>query len=184
MEGCLKPEHMLLWPMITKWLEKTIIGLDLCPFAKKPFLEDKILIDELPSTDYAWAHESFLTSLSAFQEQKKFETAILVYPHWKISFNEFYDFSEECQDHLATLQLEDEYQIVAFHPQFAFEGLAFSDRANLVNSSPLPLIHILRTFDLDMINMSAKDAETMSFGNSKKLELLSDAEMKDHFPWR
>ncbi len=170
--------------MINKWLVKTIIGLDLCPFTKKPFLEGKILVDELSATEYAEAHENFLTSLSAFQEQNKFETALLVYPHWKISFNDFYAFSEECQDHLATLHLEHEYQIVAFHPQFAFEGLAFSDRANLVNSSPFPLIHILRTFDLDMINLSAKDAESLSFGNSKKLELLSEADLKDHFPWR
>ncbi len=170
--------------MIKNWLEKTIIGLDLCPFTRKPFLEGKILVEELKGRSADEALQEFLTSLNTFQEQNQFETALLVYPDWKISFKDFYEFSEDCEDQLAMLGLEDEYQIVAFHPEFLFEGLEYSDRANLVNSSPLPLIHILRTFDLDMINMSAKEAESMSFGNSKKLELMKAEEVASHFPWR
>ncbi|MES2526651.1 MAG: DUF1415 family protein [Bdellovibrionota bacterium] len=170
--------------MINKWLENTIIGLDLCPFTRKPFLDGKILVEELPALNPEDAHQNFLSSLSTFQNQNKFETVLLVFPHWKMSFKDFYEFSEDCEDQLASLDLEDEYQIVAFHPEFAFEGLEYSDRANLVNSSPLPLIHILRTFDLDMINMSAKEAEAMSFGNSKKLESMTAEEVAAHFPWR
>ena len=170
--------------MITTWLEKTIMGLDLCPFTRKPFLEGKILIEELPAQEYAEAQDQFLTSLSSFQGQSKFETVLLVYPQWKINFIDFYAFVEDCEDQLVSLNLEDEFQLVAFHPGFFFGGLEFSDRANLVNSSPLPLIHILRINDLDVLNLSAKDAEAMSFGNAKKLEMLSDEQLLDHFPWR
>lgn len=170
--------------MINKWIEKTIIGLELCPFTRRPYLEGKILIEELLSKDFTEAQNHFLNALSSFQSQNKFETALLVYPHWKTNFKEFYEFSEDCEDQLADLNLEDEFQIVAFHPAFCFGGLDFSDRANLVNSSPLPLIHILKISDLDLINLSAKDAEAMSFGNAKKLESLSDAELLDHYPWR
>lgn len=170
--------------MINKWLEKTIIGLDICPFTRKPFLEGKVLIEELPGQEANEAQNQFLNSLSSFQGQKKFETILLVYPEWKISFKAFYAFTEECEDLLSSLNLEDEFQIVAFHPAFCFGGLEFSDRANLVNSSPLPLIHILRINDLDLLNLSVKDAETMSYQNAKKLESLSDAQQLDHFPWR
>jgi len=170
--------------MINKWLEKTIIGLDLCPFARRPYLEGKILIEELPGQEIGQAQDQFLSSLSSFQGQNKFETVLLVYPQWKISFNDFYEFSEDCMDHLASLNLEDEFQIVAFHPQFCFAGLEFIDRANLVNSSPLPLIHILRIHDLDVLNLSQTEAENMSFGNAKKLKSLSEENIASHFPWR
>ena len=170
--------------MINKWLEETIIGLDLCPFTRAPYLAGKILIEALPGQESAEAQVNFLNSLSSFQGQSHFETILLVYPNWKISFNDFYDFSEDCEEMIGSLNLQDEYQIVAFHPAFCFEGLEFSDRANLVNSSPLPLIHILRINDLDLLNLSAQDAEAMSFGNAKKLEALSETELSHHFPWR
>jgi hypothetical protein len=170
--------------MINNWLEKTIIGLDLCPFTRKPYLEGKILIEELTGKNSSEAQDQFLNSLGTFQNQGQFETVLLVYPQWKTKFQEFYEFLEDCEEHLISLNLEDEYQLVAFHPEFCFGGLDYTDRANLVNSSPLPLIHILRIQDLDLINLSAKDAEAMSFGNAKKLEAMSSAELMDHFPWR
>jgi hypothetical protein len=170
--------------MIKSWLENTIIGLELCPFTKKPYLEGKILIEEHGVLDSSKAHDQFLNSLSFFQNQNKFETTLICFPQWKISFRNFYDFSEDCADELSGLNLEDEFQLVAFHPNFCFEGLKYSDRANLVNSSPIPLIHILKINDLDLINLSSIEAENMSFGNAKKLEGLSDLELENHFPWR
>lgn len=170
--------------MINQWLEETIIGLELCPFARRPFLEGKVLVRELPGQTPFEAQNQFLDELNAFQAQNKFETAILVYPDWKIPFKDFYEFSQDCENLLSDLDLQDEYQLVAFHPEFCFEGLKLSDRANLVNSSPFPLIHILRIHDLDLANMSGKEAEAMSFGNTRKLELLTDEELKKYFPWR
>lgn len=170
--------------MITKWLEKTIIGLDICPFTSRPYHTGKILIEELAATKASEAQIHFLDTLNTFQGQKKVETILMVFPDWKVTFKKFYAFSEVCEDLLYELNLGEEYQLVAFHPKFSFEGLAFSDRANLVNSSPLPMIHLLRKIDLDLINLSIKDAENLSFGNAKKLELLSADELREHFPWR
>ena len=170
--------------MIKNWIEKTIIGLELCPFTKKPYSEGKVLIEELSGHNSSTAQDQFLNSLSSFQNQSNFQTVLLVYPQWKTSFKNFYNFLQDCEDHLVSLNLEDEYQLVAFHPDFCFEGLEYSNRANLVNSSPLPLIHILRINDLDVLNLSAEDAEAMSFGNAKKLESLTETEITDHFSWR
>ncbi len=170
--------------MINHWLEKTIIGLDLCPFTRRPYLEGKILIEEHADLESSGAQDHFLTSLCDFQSQQTFETALIVYPKWKISFRDFYDFSEDLSDQLSRLHLEEEFQLVAFHPQFCFEGLDYSNRANLVNSSPYPLIHILKIIDLDLLNLSTTDAENISFGNAKKLDGLSEKELANHFPWR
>ena len=170
--------------MIKSWLEKTVIGLDLCPFTHRPYLEGKILIEELSGKDSSVARQEFLSSLDAFQAQNKFVTALLVFPHWKISFKDFYDFSQDCEDLLHSLNLQNEFQLVAFHPQFCFEGLEFSNRANLVNSSPSPLIHILKVSDLELLNLSPKEAEAISFGNASKLEGLTEQQIRDHFPWR
>jgi hypothetical protein len=170
--------------LIIKWLEETIIGLDLCPFARKPFLEGKVLVKELPGQSPFEAQNQFLDALNFFQAQKNFETALLVYPDWEIPFPEFYEFSQDCEGLLIDMDLQDEFHLVAFHPEFCFEGLDPSDRANLVNSSPLPLIHILRFHDLEVLNLSGKEAEKMSFGNTKKLNTLNEAELRNHFPWK
>jgi hypothetical protein len=170
--------------MINKWLEKTIIGLDLCPFTRRPYLEGKILIEELSGRETAEAQNQFLNSLNLFQAQVKFETVLLVYSQWKTTFKDFYEFLEDCENQLISLNLDNEFQLVAFHPEFCFEGLPFSDRANLVNSSPLPLIHILKINDLELINLSMKEARAMSFENAKKLESLSEEQLLNHFPWR
>jgi hypothetical protein len=170
--------------MIKNWLEKTIIGLDLCPFTRKPYAEGKILIEEHKSLDEADAQASFLNTLNHFQGQNFFETALVVFPEWKISFEDFYFFMEDCEDLLAELNLQDQFQLVVFHPDFQFEGLEFENRGNLVNSSPFPLIHILRTHQLDLINMSTEDAEKMSFTNAIKLDDMGSHEIQSHFPWR
>jgi hypothetical protein len=175
---------LLLCNMINKWLVKTIIGLDLCPFTRRPYLEGKVLIEELSGQDCAQAQNQFLSSLSFFQGQAQFETVLLAYPEWKVSFEAFYDFLADCEEHLISLNLQDEFQLVAFHPDFCFDGLKFSNRANLVNSSPLALIHILKIQDLELLNLSMQEAKAMSFGNAKKLEALSDEQLNDHFPWR
>lgn len=164
--------------MIKKWLEKTIIGLDLCPFTRVPYLQGKILIEALNGP------EDFLDALNSFQAQTNFETVLMVFPDWKIAFKDFYDFAQDCEDQLETLGLLDEFQLVTFHPNFCFEGLPYEDRANLVNSSPLPLLHLLRTVDLDLLNLSPKEAEALSFGNAKKLERMDAASIAEHFPWR
>ena len=175
---------LLVCNMINKWLVKTIIGLDLCPFTRKPYLEGKVLIEELSGQDSSQAQNQFLTALSFFQGQAQFETVLLAYPQWKVSFEEFYDFLGDCEELLVSLGLEDEFQLVAFHPDFCFDGLKFSNRANLVNSSPFALIHILKIQDLKLLNLSMKEARAMSFGNAKKLEALGPEELVDHFPWR
>ena len=170
--------------MIKSWLEKTVIGLDLCPFARRPYLEGKILIQELLGESPQDSRDQFLTALSLFQGDANFETALLVYPNWKISFEDFFEFSQDCEDSLESLTLQEEFQLVAFHPQFRFEGLEISDKANLVNSSPFPLIHILKISDLELLNLSTADAEAMSKGNGRKLEALSEDQLMAHFPWR
>jgi hypothetical protein len=53
-----------------------------------------------------------------------------------------------------------------------------------VNSSPLPLIHILKVPDLELLQLSEEEAEAMSFGNAKKFELMGQEQILDHFPWR
>lgn len=170
--------------MINQWLEETIIGLDLCPFARRPFLDGKILVKELPGQNPFEAQNQFLDELNSFQAQNTFVTALLAYPDWKIPFQDFFDFSQDCEGLLSDLDLQNEYQLVAFHPDFCFEGLDPSDRANLVNASPQPLIHILRISDLDLAGMSGKEAEDMSFGNTKKLEAMSEDDLRKHFPWK
>ena len=45
---------------------------------------------------------------------------------------------------LQEVGLDDEFQVVGFHPQHVFGGEEPTDPGNFVNRSPYPMIHILR----------------------------------------
>ena len=49
--------------IIKKWLEKTIIGLNLCPFAKEPFENGQINLKLVESISEEACYQSFITEL-------------------------------------------------------------------------------------------------------------------------
>ena len=46
--------------LIKKWLEETVIGLNLCPFAKTPFEEGKIALIESQANEFQGMTQAFL----------------------------------------------------------------------------------------------------------------------------
>ena len=81
--------------------------------------------------------------------------------------------------------IEDEsldIQIVCFHPEFKFESLEDEDRANFVNRSPFPMIHILRKSEVQRA-AQIKGGENISFINEKKLKSMSVEEFKKVFSY-
>ena len=109
------------------------------------------------------------------------ETTLWVLPNLEINFLDFNDLSLEFEKIIDELNLADKYQIVVFHPEFYFGSLDKDDKANWVNRSPYPLIHILRKESLDLALTSIEIAKNLSTMNEKKIKALSKEEIERYF---
>lgn len=110
----------------------------------------------------------------------EFETSLIVLDS-KMDFQSFYHMTQDLEEMLESAGLENHFQLVAFHPEFCFEGLDPSDKANLVNRSPWPLLHILRFSDIEELSLSPQEAEQISHRNEKKLKEMKESDLHKLF---
>lgn len=166
------------------WIKEVIIGLNLCPFAKLPFESGKIRTSISDVTDDDKMFEFFLDELEIIQAKIEISNSLVCFSKYNDSFEQFYDFVNHCEHLLVKLNLDHLFQLVCFHPNFKFANSENSQRVNLVNSSPCPLIHILRTNEVENATKSISDPETITNNNEIKLTSLSNENVEKFFPWK
>ena len=157
------------------WLENIVIGLDLCPFARVPFEQGLIRLVEFEGTEEDEQMVFFLEELELLNQSSALDisTTLIVYPNNNSDFIAFNDFVGELEYMLKEANLADVFQLVAFHPEFVFVGAEFSELGNMVNRSPYPVLHILRSEEIAKMMKNPRDGEVISFNNDKKLKELS-----------
>jgi hypothetical protein len=165
------------------WLENIVIGLDLCPFARIPFEKGLIRLSVCEDTDEVQQLSYFLNELVLLNENPSdiISTSVLVYPYGHTDFLAFNDFVGDLESMLDEAGLENVFQLVAFHPKFVFENTEAFELGNLVNRSPFPIIHILRSEEVQRALKNPKEGEAISFNNEKKLNGLSKDTIADIF---
>ncbi|MDP5028944.1 DUF1415 domain-containing protein [Paraglaciecola sp.] len=133
------------------WLEKVVIGLNFCPFAKREYDRQRIryVIDSANSPTEALA--SLIDELSLLDANHEVETTLIIYDNAFGKFDDYLDLLE-----LATSLVEQSayrgiYQVASFHPEYCFEGEELSDPANFTNRSPFPMLHLLRESSLESV---------------------------------
>ena len=130
----------------TRWVERAVIGLNLCPFAKAVHAKGQIRYVVCP----AITAEALLTALMdelqllATTNPDDIETTLLIHPYALTDFLDFNDFLDTADVTIAALKLEGAIQIASFHPQYQFAGTDTDDISNFTNRSPYPTLHLLR----------------------------------------
>ena len=171
--------------VVKDWLKEIVVGLELCPFAKKPFENDLIRFSlSQHSTQKEW-FQDFINELEILNNtpKEKLSTTLLILPKAKNDFRDFHDFVGSLEEFLNENHLAHLYQLVTFHPLFIFYGIGDNERGHYVNRSPFPLIHILRSEEISMAIKSLKDGENISLINDKKLNELSDEIFSNKFSY-
>ncbi len=139
-----EPSHSV--HLTREWLARSVIGLNLCPFAKPVFESERISFVECLATD----DEGLLTELEKQlhilndADPAQLETTILVAPHMLADFLDYNDFLDLVDEMLADIELEGVIQVASFHPRYQFEGTQENDASNCTNRSPFPTLHLLR----------------------------------------
>lgn len=165
------------------WLKEIVIGLDLCPFAKNPYLKGLIRLVECEHSDEKKKLSFFLDELDHLQKKtiSELSTTLIVFQNDNSDFLNFNDFVGLCEEMLEAAKLEEHFQVVVFHPEYFLEGKDLHDRANWIGRSPYPTIHILRNAEIESAIESYPDVAGIPARNESKLYSLSEEELKKLF---
>ena len=162
---------------VQHWLERAVIGLNLCPFAKAVVAHDRLRVSVSATRDTT-------TLLQTLEEELKWlmatplehtETTLLVAPFICPDFLDFNDLVGQAQDVLDSLGLEGDMQIADFHPRYQFAGTTAEDPGNFTNRAPYPILHLLREDSIDRAVAATPDAATIYERNMALLERLGPA---------
>lgn len=129
-----------------RWLERAVIGLNLCPFAKAVYVKGLIHCQVSSAEDAAGVLQDLGLELDALMSlgSAARETTLLIVPHALHDFLEFNDFVARAERMLRKRGLEGVIQLASFHPQFQFDDAEAHDITNFTNRSPYPVLHLLR----------------------------------------
>ncbi|MDI9237712.1 DUF1415 domain-containing protein [Lysobacter sp. LF1] len=157
-----------------RWLERAVIGLNLCPFAKAVYVKQQVrLVVSAATTPEALLEEltAELSLLSATAADVT-DTTLLIHPHVLTDFLDYNDFLDRADAAVAALDLEGEIQVASFHPDYRFAGTAPDEMGNFTNRSPYPTLHLLREASIDRAVAAFPDPEVIVERNIAALEQL------------
>jgi hypothetical protein len=157
-----------------RWLEKSVIGLDLCPFAAAPYRDNRIhfcVSEQRTALGLLEVLRSELMALHAVDPLRR-ETTLLIHPWVLTDFVEYNDFLEVCEASVDDLRLEGELQVASFHPQYQFADTLPDDIENFTNRSPYPMLHLLREESVERAIAAAGDTEAIYRRNIRTLRAL------------
>jgi hypothetical protein len=156
------------------WLEKAVIGLNLCPFARAVYAGDRIRYVVSDATTVEALLEVLAAELEVLAEadENKTETTLLIHPLVLGDFLEYNDFLEMADQLVEELDLDGVLQVASFHPQYQFAGTEPDDIENCTNRSPYPTLHLLRESSVERAVAAHPDTEQIYRDNIKTLRQL------------
>ena len=163
-----------------RWLERAVIGLNLCPFAKAVYIKQQIHYIVSAATEPEQVLDELDAALHALADADpaRIDTALLILPGALSDFAEYNDFLNLADRLLAACRLQGVLQIASFHPHFQFQGSDAGDIENATNRSPYPMLHLLREASVSKAVAAFPEAASIYERNQETLRQLG------HDGWR
>ncbi|KAF1691748.1 DUF1415 domain-containing protein [Pseudoxanthomonas koreensis] len=129
-----------------RWLEKAVIGLNLCPFAKAVYVKEQVRLVFSDATTPEQLVEQLGEELLLLRDTPATEvdTTLLVHPYVLQDFLDYNDFLDQADTLVEVLELDGVLQVASFHPDYQFADSRPDDIENFSNRSPFPTLHLLR----------------------------------------
>jgi hypothetical protein len=163
---------------VQQWLATVVVGLNLCPFAKRVLVNNSIRF----SVTEAKSEELLLTALQAELEilnrDETIETTLLIHPWVLEDFYDYNDFLNAADALLVQMGLEGIYQVASFHPDYQFAGTEPDEVENYTNKCPYPMLHLIREESLEQAINNYPDSEQIPERNIALLKSLGQDKMK------
>ena len=162
-----------------RWVAEFVIGLNLCPFARRVFEAQRVRYVVSKATD--------ATSLSlelrgemlrlATTSREEIETTLVILPRLFADFPDFNDYLETANGILIDQGFEGVFQIASFHPHYQFAGTDADAVENFTNRSPFPMLHLLREASITEVANDPAFLEGIPARNIKLLREMGQNEV-------
>jgi hypothetical protein len=171
-------DHHHIVSSVRHWVETLVVDLNLCPFAKRELVKDRIRF----SVTEASTEEALLQMLEEefqrLESDANIETTLLIHPCVLQDFFDYNNFLALAEGLVQQLGLEGVYQIAGFHPEYQFAGTEPEDVENFTNRTPYPLMHLIREESLERAIASYPDPDNIPTRNIQLMQDLGEDKMK------
>ncbi|MGA0588109.1 DUF1415 domain-containing protein [Dyella sp. KRB-257] len=157
-----------------RWVARAVVGLNLCPFARAPFIQGRIRYAVSHARDTDALLDDLcgeLQSLAA-ADAAECETTLLIHPHVLGDFLDYNDFLDVADAAVETLKLDGVLQVASFHPHYQFADTTPDDVENATNRSPFPTLHLLREASVERAAEAMSDPDEIYRRNIDTLRKL------------
>lgn len=156
------------------WLERAVIGLGLCPFARAVHAKNQVryVVSQARNTDALLDELERELTLLIETPPEEIDTTLLIHPRLLEDFLEYNDFLALADGVVEELDLTGVLQVASFHPRYQFEGTEPDDITNYTNRSPYPTLHILREASVDQAVAAFPDASAIFEKNIETMKRL------------
>jgi hypothetical protein len=139
-------DHDAVIAETVNWVEKAVIGLNLCPFAKAVHVKQQIRYVVCDAGTPEALLEKLMEELEYLAEADpdKVDTTIIIHPNVLADFEDYNEFLDVADAALEDMDLDGILQVASFHPDYQFADTHKNDIENYTNRSPYPSLHLLR----------------------------------------
>ena len=156
------------------WLEKAVIGLNLCPFAKAVYVKEQVRFVVSSATTPEALLETLMDELQLLSDlaPEVTDTTLLIHPFVLNDFLDYNEFLDVADAAVEDMQLDGELQVASFHPDYQFADTDVNDIGNYSNRSPYPILHLLREESITRAVEAFPEAADIFDKNIETLEKL------------
>lgn len=156
------------------WLERAVIGLNLCPFAKSVHAKGQVryVVSAAQTPDELLRDLLQELEMLAETSAEKIDTTLLIHPHVLTDFLDYNDFLDVVDAALEEVDLDGELQVASMHPQYQFAETEPDDISNFTNRSPYPTLHLLREASVNEAVAAFPEADRIFDKNIETMERI------------
>ena len=156
------------------WIERAVIGLNLCPFAKAVEVKNQIrfVVSVARTRDDLLVDLVDELRLLAAADPDVCDTTLLMHPQVLTDFPDYNDFLDIADAAVDALGLDGVVQVASFHPDYQFAGTRPDDIDNYTNRAPYPTLHLLREDSVERAVAAFPDTEKIYENNIRTLRQL------------
>ena len=157
-----------------RWVERAVIGLNLCPFAKAVYVKQQVRFVLSDASTPEALLEQLAEELLLLRDTPadEIDTTLIVHPDVLQDFLDYNDFLDNADAAVEALDLGGILQVASFHPAYQFAGTAPQDISNYTNRAPYPTLHLLREDSVSRAVAAFPEADSIVDRNIETLDRL------------
>lgn len=163
------------------WIERVVVELNLCPFARKPYEGGQVryVVSAAERPEDLLEDVQRELELLRATDAGEIETTVLIHPYVLNDFLDYNDFLGIVDTLIEEGGYAGEFQVASLHPDYQFAGTEADDAENFTNRSPYPILHLLREEGLARAIAGYARPDKIPERNIRTLEKLGAARIRE-----